>query len=428
MAKKQKRNILTKIDEIISDKVNKTKSKSGGKKTYNILRGKKIKGASIFLVVFIFLMSGVLFYMDIAPFNFEIDGNFFKYYTYQPNDPNLNLSNLQEQDFRFHMIDVWQGDCLLVELPDGKRMLIDGGKKSNDVASSIISYILSETLGLKNQYGIVTIDYVLLTHADADHCGSLDDVIKSDKICVGEVFRPMILSNYNNDPLKEYADEFNYQVSTVSTTVYSDLVKAVENEQNCITHYNIGESTISGNGYDMYFFNPTADMYKNISSAADKNNVSPIVLLCVNRRKILLTGDADKEQEDNFLAKLNNNGYGISLDDADVDFLKVGHHGGKESTNKVFLDAVKPEYALISVGESNSYGHPTVEVLNRLSEIGCSGKIYRTDKKGNIVLTIDSEGEFSFVFGNSDTVNAKIIKRALYNAFFNATLKARKYL
>ncbi len=428
MSKKRKSDFLEKINKIISGEKNKkTTSRSSNTKTDNsIIKSKKTKVTAIFLVVFIICLSCALFYMDIAPFNFEIDGDFFKYYTYKQNDPNSDLSSLDVQDFRFHMIDVAQGDCLLIQLPDGKLMLIDGGKKSKEIASSIINYILSDTLGLKNQYGIVTIDFVLLTHTDADHCGSLDDVIKSDKICVSEVYRPLILSNYPNDPLKELSTE--YQLSTVNTVVYSEFVKAVDNEQDCTTHYNIGEYTISGNGYDMYFFNATADMYKNVTTAADKNNVSPIVLLKVNGRKILLTGDADKEQEDNFVAKLNGNSYEINLEDVDVDFLKVGHHGGKESTNSSFLNAVKPEYALISVGASNSYGHPSAEVLTRLSQIGCSGKIYRTDIKGNIVLTINSEGEYSFDFGQSSTTNANLIKQVLFNAFFNATQKACKYL
>lgn len=401
--------------------------------TKSASRGKsKKQKASIkslaFILVLAIIVCGVLFYMDVAPFNFEINGDMFKYYSYTPIRPSNNLVGLDVDDFRFHVIDVNQGDCLLLELPDGKNMLIDGAKKSNTIATGILDYLLSDQVGLKDENGIVTIDYMLLTHADADHCGSLDDIIKSDKVNVLNMYRPMIMSKYANDPLKEYVSQNNYSYSTISTTVYSQFVEAVYMEEGCNTFYNIGDIHLSGSGYDIYFFNPTYDMYQNISTAADKNNVSPIIILDVCGRKIALTGDADAEQEENFISQLSNNNYGIDASFADVDVLKVAHHGGQESSTNPFLSVVKPEYAFISVGEGNSYGHPRPEVLSRLNDVGCNA-IYRTDIVGSIVLTISSETEeISIDVTNPTQTTARGISgvlRARYNNILTLVLTQR---
>ncbi len=100
-------------------------------------------------------------------------------------------------------------------------------------------------------------------------------------------------------------------------------------------------------------------------------------------KKICFTGDADKAAEDNFLRYTRENRI-----DTDVDVLKVGHHGGKESSNQPFLDAVLPEYGVISVGMPNTYGHPTVETLTRLSNMNC--QVFRTDLHGDITLTVEN--------------------------------------
>ena len=362
-----------------------------------------------FVLVVAIVVCGALFYMNIPPFDFEINGDTFKYYSYPPIRPSTTLSGVDTDDFRLHVIDVHQGDCILLQLPDGKNMLIDGADKSSTLAEGIINYLLSDTVGLKNEDGKVILDYVVLTHTDADHCGSLNDVINHDSIDVLNVYRPMVMSKYANDPLNQYALDNNYSYSTITTKVYSEFVQAVYEEENCNVFYNIGDIQLLGSGYNMYFFNPTYEMYQNMSTAADKNNVSPIILLTVYGKSILLTGDADTEQEQNFLAQLNTNNYGVDVTLADVDVLKVGHHGGKESTTQNFLNVVNPEYALISVGEGNKYGHPKAEVLSRLNNIGCD-QVYRTDKNGTIVLTISaSTMQMAWDFSTTSNASSKVI-------------------
>lgn len=376
-----------------------------------------------FVLVLAVIVCGMMFYMDIAPFNFEIDGDFFKYYTYTPIAPSSTLGGKAVNDFRLHIIDVNQGDCMLLELPDGKTMLIDGAKKSNTIADGILDYLMSDKIGLKDADGKVTLDYVVLTHTDADHCGSLDDVIKSSKIDVLNVYRPLIMSKYSDDPLKSYAMQNNLSYSTITTTVYSEFVQAVAEEDGCQTFYNYGDRKLEGSGYVMYFYNPTPEMYLDIKTATDKNNVSPVIILDVCGRKIALTGDADKEQELNFISQLSETKYGIDETFVDVDILKVAHHGGKESSTEEFLNIVKPEYALISVGDGNSYGHPTTEVLSRLQAVGCI-YVYRTDQHGSIVVTVSGESKIDINFTKKAETTSTVFNEYLKADFNRLTLLA----
>ena len=130
-----------------------------------------------------------------------------------------------------------------------------------------------------------------------------------------------------------------------------------------------------------------------LNTAFEKNNVSPIMILKFNGKKIMFTGDCD-DAESFFLADVLQNNI-----DADIDVLKVAHHGGQDSTSAEFLAVVKPEYSVISVGE-NTYDHPRQVVLDRLTNVG--SKIFTTQDKGDIILTIkgDKMG-WSFAKDNS---------------------------
>ena len=142
------------------------------------------------------------------------------------------------------------------------------------------------------------------------------------------------------------------------------------------------------------FYLPGYDQYKqDLNTAFEKNNVSPIMILKFNGKKIMFTGDCD-DAESFFLADVLQNNI-----DADVDVLKVAHHGGQDSTSANFLAVVKPEYSVISVGE-NTYDHPRQAVLDRLTDVG--SKIFTTQDKGDIILTIkgDKMG-WSFAKDNS---------------------------
>lgn len=398
---------------------------------------KKIIATVAVILILAIIACGVLYYYDIKPFNFEWGDSYgFKYYK---NAVKKVVSSV-DGELIVHMIDVHQGDSILLQLPDGKNMLIDGGDKDSKIANHIINYLFNYT-DLKDSSGKITLDYVMLTHTDADHCGSLDNVIAHEDIDVKNVYRPMVVADskyFADDPLKEYAAEMNYEVDTVTTQAYSDLMKAIYGEASLENvFYNLEGMTIGGAdvGYMFYFYNPSIEMYKKISTAQQKNNVSPMMLLEFNGRKILFTGDSDEDAEDNFIQNVNeglfDNGF-----DGDVDVLKVAHHGGRESTKQELLDLIKPEYAMISCGE-NTYGHPRPETLEKLRDINakvyCTYRKYSTDAddyayssdkfEGNLRMKIDASGNISFDFvadlvdnaKNSATnaANAKLIEAAL---------------
>ena len=114
----------------------------------------------------------------------------------------------------------------------------------------------------------------------------------------------------------------------------------------------------------------------------NKNNYSVVMRLDFGETSIMLTGDAEEQVEEQLLEM-----YGTDMLDCDI--LKVGHHGSDSSSTSEFLAAVTPEFALISCGEGNSYGHPHAVTVTNLTAIGAD--IYRTDELGSIILTTDGE-------------------------------------
>jgi competence protein ComEC len=378
-----------------------TKGKSKGQSTL-------IK-TLIFVVCAVVLICGGLYYYDIAPFDFSIDGgDIFKFYTYENYEyevkkPNNAVVAAPKSTLKVHFIDVGQGDCVFIQFPDNKTMLIDGGKNSSSVANGIINYLTS----LHPDEEKITIDYVMLTHCDSDHCGSLDDVIASDKIDVKCVYQPMVYSSYEQDPLKDKNPNGDY--ATISTSVYKNFVKAVHEEKTAgildEIIYNKQGLVIEGQGWQIKLYNPDISMYKSLNTAEAKNNISPIMVLYFGDIKILFTGDADDAAEKNFIKNVMADLFGDGFD-GDVDVLKVAHHGGEDSTSMEFLNLVKPQYSIISVAEKNSYGHPRQATLDRLKKIG--SEVLRTDIKGTIVLC-STGSDITFLYGNNDA-SAMLLK------------------
>ena len=146
---------------------------------------------------------------------------------------------------------------------------------------------------------------------------------------------------------------------------------------------------------------------KNNSSAENKNAVSPTCLLEYSGKTIVLTGDSNEKSE----KYLMNKGY---FDDVDADVLKVGHHGSKSSTTSEFLNKIDCEYAIISCGAGNDYGHPTPEVLNRLDtyrdlvpddDYNGFASVYRTDEDGTVTVQIDERGIINLIADENQDKN-----------------------
>ena len=142
-------------------------------------------------------------------------------------------------------------------------------------------------------------------------------------------------------------------------------------------------------GYNIKFYSPNKDSY------SDVNDFSPIIIASYKDYSIALTGDAEKEVEEEVLElyKLPN-----------VDALKLGHHGSSSSTTQAFLEALDPEYIFITVGAGNKYGHPTEEVLKRLEDYNIGTNIFRTDQNGDIIFSVGKQ------IANSDSTNEQTVQ------------------
>ena len=272
----------------------------------------------------------------------------------------------KEGELVIHFVDVGQGDCIIIQFPDNKTMIIDGGPRS--ARNAVLNYI--ENLEIK------TFDYLLLTHTDEDHCGSLSNVILNYEIKT--IFMPDVSTD------------------TITTVVYRTFVNAViEEEKSGAAVYKSNfdcDFENSDYGYYMDFVTPNPENYSKVKSgnAESINSISPIMVLTFFDKKIMFTGDANLMTEEVFFKNIEDK----DVNDYNVDILKVAHHGSRTSTSTEFLNIVKPEIAVICVGGKNTYGHPTAELLARLNVCNGGGPaaVYRTDRNGDVIIKLTSNG------------------------------------
>lgn len=236
-----------------------------------------------------------------------------------------------------HYINVGQGDSTLIKT-EGHAMLIDAGE--NNQGKEVESYLESQ--------GIEKLDYVIGTHPDSDHIGGLDVVLYG--IECENVIMPPIESD---------------------TKTYEDVIQAAKAEDLDIISPEVNQKYSLGDA-DFTIVAPNED-YGN-----DTNNWSVGILLEYGESRFLFTGDAEEKAEEDIVS----NGIDIS-----ADVYKAGHHGSKTASSEELLDAVNPEYAIISCGEDNEYGHPSAQTLNSLRMRGV--KVFRTDEQGTIVAATD---------------------------------------
>jgi competence protein ComEC len=262
------------------------------------------------------------------------------------------LHPLQTGMLELTAIDVGQGDSLLVVLPRGETMLVDGGgrlvygrqRKSNlDIGEDVVSpYLWSR--------GIRRIDVMVATHSHQDHIGGLAAVMSN--------FRPKELWTGANPPqeLLELARRLGIPSSE---------------------KHPAGRVELSGATLEIL---APADDY-----AAEKvgNNDSLVLRITYGSRSFLLTGDMERGIEAKLLA---------SGADLHADVLKVGHHGSRTSSTQAFLEAVSPSVALISAGYENSFGHPHPDVLGRL--LARHSAVLRTDLNGLVTARTDGHSVF----------------------------------
>lgn len=289
-----------------------------------------------------------------------------------------------------HYIDVGQGDCIYISFPDGTDMLIDCGSENKYQASAI------DNLKTLNPDG--KIDRVMATHSDQDHVSYLDEVLSEFQ--VNNIYMPNIESSYEKSfefankkgTVKELVEKSKRDMFTdedkINTLVYARFFVAALSEPNCNITLNIGKYEIRGQDYTFTFYCLSQEEWesRNLKSATQINAVSPIGILEYAGRRLVFTGDSNNSNEKYYCE---------TYPYVDCDVLKVAHHGSRTSSSDDFLKHVKCEYAVISVGDGNSHGHPEQDTLDRLKANGIQ-KIHRTDKCGNVVLTVSHTGEMAF--------------------------------
>ncbi len=317
-------------------------------------------------------------------------------------NPTLNKealsTTIEEDGLIVHFIDVGQADAILVEFPNNEIMLIDTGdvgEKSQEKLGKYLENICFETKGNEK-----VIDYLVLTHPDSDHIGGAINIFEN--YLVENCYLPQIYTK--DDDISEIPNAVQH-----TSTVYANTISALTSEitnsgcvrQYCVEglsiktdNYNASQAENSSDMWIIEFLTPiTGEIYLKDGSLnlANTNEYSPLMILSYMSKKVMFTGDAGKIIEEDFLEE-----YASAISNYDVDVLKVGHHGSKNSTSTEFLNAVKPEYAIISVGVDNSYGHPSDEALERLTNYGLStNNIYRTDLNGNILVGVSKSGVLS---------------------------------
>ena len=240
---------------------------------------------------------------------------------------------------RIHFLDVGQGDATFIEAPGGVQVLIDGGP--NDA-------VLRE-LGREMSFFDRHIDLVVATHPDADHIGGLIDVLRRYQVDT------ILISGKEHD-----------------TPTAETFARAVENEGATVIRARAGQRFSLSASTTLEVLFPAGD-----TSEMESNTASVVLLLDHHDIEALLTGDAPARIEE-YLVEV----YGTTLQS---EILKVGHHGSDTSSSPEFLETVAPQYAVISAGRKNRYGHPHPEVLTRLS----GTEVFGTYEEGTITLLSD---------------------------------------
>ena len=253
-----------------------------------------------------------------------------------------------------YFIDVGQGDSTLIRTAKNKTILIDGGGSENssfDVGEkTLLPYLLDRK--------ITVLDYVVISHFDTDHCGGILYLMEHIKV------KNIIISKQG----KESGNYNKFKNIVLDKGISVIFVKK-------------GDKIKIDNETYMDILFPS----NNLISDNILNNNSIVTKICYNNFSILFTGDVEEIAENEICRKYN------TTNKLKANILKVAHHGSKTSSTAEFIKMVKPQIALIGVGEKNKFGHPNDGVIQRLKNMNT--KIYRTDKMGEIVIQINNMGE-----------------------------------
>lgn len=259
-----------------------------------------------------------------------------------------------DRPFTVTFLDVGQGDGILIRTEQGTNIMIDGGSSDNE---KVGEYVLLPAL---RYYGMADLDYVFVTHGDQDHISGLLDLYELEH--TGIRIRNLVVAKYGDREGLQELIELAAQHGT--EVIYMDAGDILFEP----------ETGASGTFRISCIYPRESDVH------ADANEASLVLQASIDSFHLLFTGDAGEiaEQQMAETGRL----------DA-VDILKVGHHGSRYATSEAFLQYIKPQYAVISCGKKNRYGHPHEETLTRLQAAGA--EVYRTDRCGAVILQIQTE-------------------------------------
>ena len=262
----------------------------------------------------------------------------------------LILGFRQRGELLITCLDIGQGDGIVIQLPGGKNVMVDGGSssKKNVASYQILPY-------LKNQ-GISVVDAMLISHTDLDHISGVQELLTlKEKHLTTLRIRNLLLPDWK-----------------APEAVYHELEEQAKRCGISVIRLHQGQKLRFG-GVSLKILAPEPG-----ADGTDVNEEGVVLELEYGKFRGLFTGDIGAETEKKLLPELD-----------DVDFLKVGHHGSRYSTCQEFLDGIKPELAVISCSETNTYGHPSPETTERLEQNGIQTEY--TMKNG--AITVISDGK-----------------------------------
>ncbi|MBQ9328389.1 MAG: MBL fold metallo-hydrolase [Solobacterium sp.] len=252
--------------------------------------------------------------------------------------------HLGEDQAVITFLDVGQGDCSIIELPDGTVILIDGG--TMDYGETVCAWLA--------EHHINQIDLMIGSHPHADHIGGLSEVVNRVKV-----------STYIEPETGTFEIPDTYSITLLKRRLSEHAIPVIRAVQ--------GDVLAKGEDWSLTVLSPGKEALFD-----DLNDYSLILKLQYGSVSALFTGDAG------YTAELE-----ILEENLKSDILKVGHHGSFGSTCTAFLDSVRPSYAVISVGKDNEHHLPNSYILERLDTYGVN--VYRTDESGTITMRTDGQ-------------------------------------
>ena len=243
------------------------------------------------------------------------------------------------------VLNVGQGDAILIDAGNGNQLLIDGGPSDRVLVR----------IGKIMPFWDKTLEVVLLTHPHADHLTGLIDVLKRYRV-------ERVFDNGDTHTIPEYTEWENVLAEKKMPRVYAQE----------------GQKIILGERMIFSILAPIKEERQQENPGANLHARMVVGRFDFETGRALFMGDAEEELEYRLIARGN---------DLKSDILKVGHHGSKTSTSDILLERVEPQMALISAGRKNRFGHPHEAVMDRLKRRGIA--VERTDLKGDITIRLD---------------------------------------